>query len=132
MKNDKLGKKMRKDLEKRMCDDQPIQLDCRVETCIFHANAQCNHKSPAISLNANESFICWSKRDRGEENAKQLIKLRKKAKKLFSKAEALCKGIKSKKGKIAIQKIFKKSEKKTEQADDLEWEIKKSKRDGKN
>jgi len=49
-----------------MCDDQPAQIDCRIETCIYHHNAACTNVSPAITLNTNGHFACWSQRDRDE------------------------------------------------------------------
>lgn len=51
-----------------MCSDQPAQLDCRVETCKFYGEGgKCNNISPAITLNENQTFICWSKNAEFEE-----------------------------------------------------------------
>lgn len=43
-----------------MCEDQPAQIDCRRETCIYHQNASCTNSSPAITLNSDGSSACWS------------------------------------------------------------------------
>jgi len=44
-----------------MCKDQQAQIDCRVTTCRFNAGAgQCTNVSPAITLNTDKSFVCWS------------------------------------------------------------------------
>ena len=45
-----------------MCEDQPAQIDCRREGCQFHDNGKCNNVSPAITLNSDGSFHCWSHR----------------------------------------------------------------------
>ena len=44
-----------------MCDDQPAQIDCRVETCSFHKDGNCTNVSPAIVLLPSGYFICWSR-----------------------------------------------------------------------
>ncbi len=46
-----------------MCEDQPAQIDCRITTCRFHKNAACVNVSPAITLNENGHFACWSRDD---------------------------------------------------------------------
>lgn len=44
-----------------MCKDQPAQIDCTVNNCKYNKGAgRCSNISPAISLNANKSFVCWS------------------------------------------------------------------------
>ena len=54
-----------KDLTERypMTNDQPAQIDCRVETCIFHVKAKCTNVSPALTLMASGKFTCWSRTD---------------------------------------------------------------------
>lgn len=45
----------------RMCSDQPAQIDCRVTTCLFYkGGGNCSNISPAITLNENGKFVCWS------------------------------------------------------------------------
>lgn len=45
-----------------MGDDQPAQIDCRVTSCMYYGGAGvCTNVSPAITLNENGSFKCWSK-----------------------------------------------------------------------
>lgn len=44
-----------------MGKDQPAQIDCRVESCVFYKGAgTCSNLSPAITLNKNGHFVCWS------------------------------------------------------------------------
>jgi len=43
-----------------MCKDQNAQIDCRVSDCIYHDHGQCNNISPAITLNPNKIYVCWS------------------------------------------------------------------------
>lgn len=48
-----------------MTYDQPCQIDCRVISCKFYqGSGVCNNISPAITLNENGKFVCWSKTDR--------------------------------------------------------------------
>jgi hypothetical protein len=48
-----------------MTYDQPCQIDCRVTSCKFYKGAgKCENVSPAITLNENGKFVCWSKADR--------------------------------------------------------------------
>lgn len=48
-----------------MTYDQPCQIDCRVTSCKFYKGAgKCENISPAITLNENGKFVCWSKDDR--------------------------------------------------------------------
>lgn len=45
-----------------MCEDQNAQIDCRVTDCIFYKNAGlCSNISPAITLDEEGTFVCWSK-----------------------------------------------------------------------
>lgn len=47
-----------------MTYDQPCQIDCRVASCKFNKGAgKCENVSPAITLNENGKFVCWSKAD---------------------------------------------------------------------
>lgn len=45
-----------------MGTDQPAQIDCRLTECAFHSEGTCNNVSPAITLNPNGHFTCWSKK----------------------------------------------------------------------
>lgn len=46
-----------------MCKPQPVQLDCRNDNCIHNTGAgYCMNDKPAITLNADKSFVCWSKK----------------------------------------------------------------------
>ncbi len=46
-----------------MCKDQPAQVDCHVKDCPFHLNeGQCSNVSPAITLNPNHTYVCWTGR----------------------------------------------------------------------
>ena len=48
-----------------MTYDQPCQIDCRVTSCKFYKGAgKCENVSPAITLNENGKFVCWSQADR--------------------------------------------------------------------
>jgi hypothetical protein len=48
-----------------MTYDQPCQIDCRVISCRYYKGAGvCENISPAITLNGNGKFVCWSKTDR--------------------------------------------------------------------
>jgi hypothetical protein len=48
-----------------MTYDQPCQIDCRVIICKFYkGDGVCENISPAITLNENGKFVCWSKTDR--------------------------------------------------------------------
>ncbi|MFA5153711.1 MAG: hypothetical protein WC554_14215 [Clostridia bacterium] len=45
-----------------MCKDQNAQIDCRNECCFHHDKfGHCLNISPAITLNQNGKFRCWSK-----------------------------------------------------------------------
>lgn len=43
-----------------MCKDQPAQLDCRMTSCRYHQDGQCVNVSPAITLQSEGYFYCWS------------------------------------------------------------------------
>lgn len=43
-----------------MCESQLAQIDCRIEICRFYQDAKCINVSPAITLNQNGKFVCWS------------------------------------------------------------------------
>lgn len=48
-----------------MCEDQSAQIDCRVTKCKFYVGAgNCVNISPAITLNENGKFACWSQEDK--------------------------------------------------------------------
>ena len=46
-----------------MCQEQPVQLDCRNDGCKYHRNAACINESPAITI-INDKVTCWSKDDK--------------------------------------------------------------------
>lgn len=50
-----------------MGDPQLAQVDCRVEECEFHIDANCINVAPAITLNPNGTYVCWSKRVREKQ-----------------------------------------------------------------
>jgi hypothetical protein len=61
-----LDKPVVSDLEEcyPMSYEQPCQIDCRIESCKFYKGAGvCENISPAITLNKNGEFVCWSKID---------------------------------------------------------------------
>lgn len=44
-----------------MTYDQPCQIDCRVSNCKFYkCGGKCENVSPAITLNEDGNFVCWS------------------------------------------------------------------------
>jgi hypothetical protein len=46
----------------RMCEDQLAQIDCRNTKCKFCGyGGYCTNVSPALTLNPDGTFICWSK-----------------------------------------------------------------------
>jgi len=46
-----------------MGKDQLAQIDCRIDDCIFYkGGGQCANISPAITLNPDKTFVCWSKK----------------------------------------------------------------------
>lgn len=47
-----------------MGDEQPAQIDCRLTDCRFHKHDGCTNISPAITLNENDKFICWSRKEK--------------------------------------------------------------------
>jgi Fe-S-cluster containining protein len=45
----------------QMCKDQLAQIDCRMIDCIFYkSSGRCSNISPAITLNENNTFMCWT------------------------------------------------------------------------
>jgi hypothetical protein len=48
----------------KMSKDQPPQIDCRVTNCKYYSGTGvCRNISPAITLNENGKFVCWSKKE---------------------------------------------------------------------
>ena len=48
-----------------MTYDQPAQIDCRVSKCKFYnGSGKCVNVSPAITLNDNNKFVCWSMKEK--------------------------------------------------------------------
>ena len=43
-----------------MCHDQKAQIDCRKDDCPHYDRGNCLNISPAITLNANKTFVCWT------------------------------------------------------------------------
>jgi hypothetical protein len=43
-----------------MGKSQPAQIDCRKTDCLYHQNAACHNPAPAVTLNENDKFVCWS------------------------------------------------------------------------
>lgn len=44
-----------------MCKDQPAQVSCLVEDCVYYkGRGLCVNISPAITLNPDGKFVCWS------------------------------------------------------------------------
>lgn len=46
-----------------MCADQPAQIDCRAVDCQWQKDGGCNNISPAITLNLNGRYFCWTQGD---------------------------------------------------------------------
>ncbi len=44
-----------------MGKSQPAQIDCRIVGCKYHVNSECTNLSPAITLNPDGTFVCWSR-----------------------------------------------------------------------
>ncbi len=53
-----------------MCKDQSAQIDCRLTDCRFHRETACRNPSPAITLNPDQAFYCWSFSKRITKNPK--------------------------------------------------------------
>ena len=54
-----------------MCDPQPAQIDCRVQDCIFYrGGGVCYNVAPAITLNPDKTFVCWSHKNRNSISEK--------------------------------------------------------------
>jgi hypothetical protein len=50
-----------------MCGSQLAQLNCVVTTCKFYkGGGTCSNVSPAITLNLDGTFVCWSRKDGGD------------------------------------------------------------------
>ena len=48
-----------------MCKSQLVQVDCRISTCIYYAGGgNCSNVAPAITLNPDKTFVCWSEKDK--------------------------------------------------------------------
>lgn len=46
-----------------MSNDQNAQIDCRITNCKFYkGSGTCSNISPALTLNENKTFVCWSKK----------------------------------------------------------------------
>ena len=44
-----------------MCGSQQAQIDCRRSDCInYDGGGKCINVSPAITLNDNGTFVCWT------------------------------------------------------------------------
>jgi len=47
-----------------MCKSQLAQIDCRKTNCTFYdTGGECTNVSPALTLNADGKFLCWSEED---------------------------------------------------------------------
>ncbi len=47
-----------------MCESQDAQIDCRKSDCKYYATAgKCSSVSPAITLNKNKTYVCWSSKE---------------------------------------------------------------------
>ena len=52
-----------------MGSDQPAQIDCRITTCRYYVGSgKCVNIAPAITLNENGTFVCWSRKDLKKRN----------------------------------------------------------------
>ena len=48
--------------------DQPAQVDCRRTDCKFYQGAgKCSNVAPAITLNPQHTYVCWSHQDKEPE-----------------------------------------------------------------
>ena len=45
-------------------DRKEIQLDCRKTACRYYDSGDCTCNAPAITLNQNKEFVCWSEKDK--------------------------------------------------------------------
>lgn len=46
----------------KMCKDQAAQLDCGISQCAHNSGGgYCRNSSPAITLNVDNSFVCWDR-----------------------------------------------------------------------
>jgi len=56
-----------------MTNDQDAQIDCRNKDCRFYkADGKCSNISPAITLNPDNTFVCWSK-EKHTKSSKKVI-----------------------------------------------------------
>lgn len=47
----------------KMCADQPAQIDCNMTKCKYYkSGGNCLNVSPAITLNHDKTFVCWSEK----------------------------------------------------------------------
>ncbi len=53
-----------------LCEKQLAQIECRICECIFYKEGGCVNASPAITLNSNGTFNCWSK-SKSNKNEKE-------------------------------------------------------------
>jgi hypothetical protein len=50
-----------------MCKWQSAQVDCRNTECFFHdEGGQCKNTAPAITLNPDGTYVCWSEIKKSE------------------------------------------------------------------
>jgi len=56
-----------------MCKDQPAQIDCRNDNCNFYRKGSCVNISPAITLNTNQTFVCWSFEQISEKREREIM-----------------------------------------------------------
>jgi len=60
--------KQQKEERYTMSNDQNAQIDCRITDCKFYkGSGTCSNISPALTLNENKSFVCWSKEEKTEQ-----------------------------------------------------------------
>lgn len=59
-----------------MSADQRAQIDCRQTSCIHYKGAgKCVNVSPAITLNENGRFVCWSESEHERPQANITINI---------------------------------------------------------
>jgi hypothetical protein len=51
--------RVRKYYSYNMCEPQPVQLDCRINDCKYHANGGCINAAPAIKFDKT-TVLCYS------------------------------------------------------------------------
>ncbi len=81
-----------KELEGRrypMTKDQAAQIDCRNESCKFYkGGGTCSNISPAITLNSDGKFVCWSEQLKADK--KELKTEQTKEKSIFKDTVIKC------------------------------------------